>query len=1212
MVLPACPTRKSSVIINSRNVQDIMVSIYKTYTNIALLLCLTLLLAQTASAQFTGRSWSQFSVNGEVVGAKAVCDDDDIDNDDDGLIELCYLENLDEIRNNVEGSSYKSNRRSTGSVTGCGGGDDNNKCFGYELVRDLDFNDDASYRNPTNNKDVWTKGAGFPMIASDDFNDFSATLEGNGHKISNLFINNNKGSSFGFIHENYGRIQNLGLSKVNLILNKEDSFNNVASLVGKNSGVIMNSYVQGNLKFYNETVNISSAFVSNNEGTISNSYTNTIVKGIIEGLFVYENHGTISDSYTMGGVSNGVSSFAEDNYNQISNIYQAIDDYPDNPSYALVEINNDPDGRVTNSYWDSTRWRGENEVDSSGGSSENVLGFVTAALREPTTPSAVNTQPYYKWSKANWDFGTPNQYPALKHAKYAPGDTKNIDNLACGKSQQPDCDALLRGQRNNQPRIISPENNAEILIGASDAGTIKTIPVTVSDNDVKDKLTLFLSAKDEKQNLVILETTKTEVMTNDSPEREPDQNLSIRVPQVVMTGMTDLHLVAEDDSDFDNAISKTVLLKVRTVGNMPPTITPIPPNIRLLEGKSTTRNVVIKDADDDEPIVSVVSSNNTTATATITAIGKGNYTLTINALSKGTVTITVTANDGKEEINSIATVEVEKNEKPTVDIVTPPSPTILLDAETNVVISIADANFDLDDSVTLTAVSSTQSVVSVTGDLSDINSNTNRTFTLTGERVGTSRISFTATDINGEQSTVSVLLSAFSSLTTSTTVPTDPVIVPLGVAYSLDTKPFFTQSGSGISYAATGLPNGLTFTDGVISGTPTTASTNTDVELVKVTASDGRGGSAEATFTLLINAEPTVAAVTIGFKAINVNTWRLVTTSTVVDANRIDETKTRYQWFRAGPGDPPNYTGVQSGPEDTYMILNNNTGRAGGTRYKVEVTFVDNIGQSVTKSSAIYMIDNEAPMIKAISQRLENEDGIVNGDGTVNEGGTVSITANVEDLNRDELNYRWRVTSKGENPPRTLTSATSNNGQFSFDVPANWIKDTSADNTTRTLSLKIVASDSSLSDTQTAEVVVTKVNNGPLETAQTIAKIDRNGNVLTLKTGTDTQAIAADPDNPDDNTVSPATTYQWQWCQSSCSSSDSWDDIEDNAAGVTYTILGIISQIPTKKEHRFRIKISYTDGQGYTDNTIFTNNLPKDPSANIKVRAKVFLEGPLQ
>jgi len=80
---------------------------------------------------FTGDSWDKFEG-----GATVVCADDDIDNDNDGLIELCYLEDLDAIRYQLDGSGLQRTSTGTKVTTGCGM-DNNGSCIGYELVRNL-------------------------------------------------------------------------------------------------------------------------------------------------------------------------------------------------------------------------------------------------------------------------------------------------------------------------------------------------------------------------------------------------------------------------------------------------------------------------------------------------------------------------------------------------------------------------------------------------------------------------------------------------------------------------------------------------------------------------------------------------------------------------------------------------------------------------------------------------------------------------------------------------------------------------------------------------------------------------------------------------------------------------------------------------------------------------------------------------------------------
>ena len=75
----------------------------------------------------------------------------DIDKDGDGLIEICDLEGLDEMRHALDGSGYKADATATTNTTGCPSGG----CNGYELANSLDFMADDNYRN-TANKGIYT------------------------------------------------------------------------------------------------------------------------------------------------------------------------------------------------------------------------------------------------------------------------------------------------------------------------------------------------------------------------------------------------------------------------------------------------------------------------------------------------------------------------------------------------------------------------------------------------------------------------------------------------------------------------------------------------------------------------------------------------------------------------------------------------------------------------------------------------------------------------------------------------------------------------------------------------------------------------------------------------------------------------------------------------------------------------------------------------
>ncbi len=104
----------------------------------------------------------------------------DYDLDGDGLIEINDLDDLDEIRNNRYGRSLYSVN------TGC----PVDGCTGFELTTDLDFdtNQDGVIDSQDDYWNANTEGEGWlPIGNTSDF--FSATFQGNGHAIRNLYIN---------------------------------------------------------------------------------------------------------------------------------------------------------------------------------------------------------------------------------------------------------------------------------------------------------------------------------------------------------------------------------------------------------------------------------------------------------------------------------------------------------------------------------------------------------------------------------------------------------------------------------------------------------------------------------------------------------------------------------------------------------------------------------------------------------------------------------------------------------------------------------------------------------------------------------------------------------------------------------------------------------------------------------------------------------------
>ena len=923
---------------------------------------------------FTGTSWSEFS---DEDGAKAVCDDGDRDNDNDGLIELCYLEDVDAIRYQLDGSAYQSTASAPALTTGCGGGESGDTCFGYELVRDLDFNEDDSYSS-TANKVTWTTGDGWLTIAGD----FSGTLEGNGYRIANLFIDRdgfssvnsgeNNEKSVGFFKNiaEKGRIQNLGLWNVNV-----QAKSGILSVLvsNENDGPIINCYIQGEVR---QNVNARAGLmVTDNNDEISNSYVSVKLNDTISAIFVDVNNREIANSYASGSGGDSSEVMKTNSFGaSILNMYLVAD----NP----VVVSQTNIGSMSNIYANKSSFKAaENNIF---GTPKNVIGFTTMKLQEPTGPGTTSTAPYYTWSEDDWDFGTASEYPALKHAK---GDDPD-NNPACGDSQQPLCGSLLRGQRDAE-------------------------------------------------------------------------------------------------------------------ANTTPTIT-ISPSAELTMQLGSTASIVVR---------------------------------------------------------------------------------------------VSDGNFDVGDRVTVSATTAGTSVTVEPAEIAGIAGNTTRTFTLRAVRAGSATITFTATDSKDASTSTSVLVHV-NTPPSVVNVPTQ--VATIGQAFTLKTSEFFEDAdGDTLDYSITtssivpkSLANKLAFsTTGTLTFTPMLEEASTSKEegqIVTVSVDDDRGGSANATFTLLINAEPTGGVsieVSGNIEGNTCDTWLLCAVSTVTDANG-GIVSTTYQWYRDDTQIVDNATSA------TYTIPDTREGRAGGTVYRVDVTFVDNIGQSVTLQSNDHTISNKKPgslmFVFVPPERLT-------------EGETQDIRVIASDANHDPLTYIWRVKSGAT---EVLTSTNTNPARLSF--PTDLVDATT--NTT-TLILEVKVSDGMLSTTKTVSVVVNKVNNGQIS-AGTISRDSSDAKILILSNigGTD------DPDGGVDGNVS----YQWQRCWGSddgvnCSKgSDAWTDI----AGET----GDSYEVPTtpieghavQSEDRFRVVLEYTDGQGYPEAVPSSNTLGTDPSSDIRIRSKVFLEGPLQ
>ena len=223
-----------------------------------------------------------------------------VDRDSDGLIDIDNLTELHNMRYNLAGTSYKSSRDAVGNSLGCpinrGG------CHGYELMRDLDFDDDGDgsswyvvdgvyMLDAEEEQDDYfpvESGAGGWSPIGDGKSPFVADFDGNSRTISNLAIRRDQ-IYLGFFGAIAGNavIRNLGL------------IDNLADYTGSSDGSI---YIGGLVGWQDG-------------GTITASYATGAVAGgvgnsdVIGGLVGRQNGGMITASYATGAVGGGGGDF---------------------------------------------------------------------------------------------------------------------------------------------------------------------------------------------------------------------------------------------------------------------------------------------------------------------------------------------------------------------------------------------------------------------------------------------------------------------------------------------------------------------------------------------------------------------------------------------------------------------------------------------------------------------------------------------------------------------------------------------------------------------------------------------------------------------------------------------------------------------------------------------------------------------------------------
>ncbi|WP_168204113.1 Calx-beta domain-containing protein [Aliikangiella coralliicola] len=274
----------------------------------------------------------------------------DYDLDDDGLIEINDLEDLNEIRNHLDGTALY------GSSAGCPIAG----CTGFELTTNLDFDTDGDGVMDANDT-YWNSGAGWEPMGS-QVEPFSATLEGNDYSILNLYINRTSNSNVAlFAYVDNATFQNIHIGG-ELTSIAGDSF--TAGFAGESStvgskfqncsfnGVISGVSTLGGLIAYTEGGSIENCRV---EATITG--TGSRVGGLVATSVADLNIefsqfiGNVSGLHTIGGLIGSSDSISISNSYVIADVTATTDSAGGLVGDITTRSSaNTPDSLINNSF----------------------------------------------------------------------------------------------------------------------------------------------------------------------------------------------------------------------------------------------------------------------------------------------------------------------------------------------------------------------------------------------------------------------------------------------------------------------------------------------------------------------------------------------------------------------------------------------------------------------------------------------------------------------------------------------------------------------------------------------------------------------------------------------------------------------------------------------------------------------------------------------
>ena len=322
---------------------------------------------------------------------------------------------FDHIRHNAASTSYKTSggagaadnrdeaptKATDDCKTATMDGDKEVYLCGYELMRDLDFADGASYASgsvntgwrPNNTNPGSTTNAGFNGI----FN-FASIFDGNGYSISDLYSKSSTPQNVGLFRNITvtASIRNLGVVDID-IYGIDNDLEIVGGLVGYHQGKIIASYATG---------------------AVNGGNGNDTVGGLVG----FNHYASIVSCYAMGNVDGGVGDdlvggLAGSNYSRATitaSFATGTTDGGDGTRDNVGALAGSNQGRTIASYAFVIESNGE--IGGHDGTAKP--DGVDSASGLTATNAGSEWNDASQKTKNAWDFGNNSQPPVLRYADY--------------------------------------------------------------------------------------------------------------------------------------------------------------------------------------------------------------------------------------------------------------------------------------------------------------------------------------------------------------------------------------------------------------------------------------------------------------------------------------------------------------------------------------------------------------------------------------------------------------------------------------------------------------------------------------------------------------------------------------------------------------------------------------------------------------------------